>query len=142
SGVASKRKSRNGRRLCGRSASRLTRACIHKFAMGALAPKADIVQRRDNFRFVPKADISRSRRAKPTGCVLATANGMTAEQEVPGRNPPSTQLPARSWLIPDSRGAHSRFGILAHTESILPPLPDNHRELTLCSPPNHQPAAC
>src|SRR6516164_4207707 len=63
------------------------------------------------------------------GCVLAIANGMTAEQEFPGRNPPSTQIPAKSWLILDSRGAHFRFGILARAESILPPLPDNHWEL-------------
>jgi hypothetical protein len=67
-------------------------------------------------------------------CVFAIANGMTAEQGFPGRNLPSTQLPARSWLIQNSRGAHCRFRLLAHAESILLPLLDNHRELTLCSP--------
>jgi hypothetical protein len=35
----------------------LTRACTHKSAMSALAPKADIVQHGGNVRFVPKADI-------------------------------------------------------------------------------------
>jgi hypothetical protein len=66
--------------------------------------------------------------------VLAIANGMTAEQGVSDRNPPSTRLPAMSWLIRDSLGVHYRFGLLAHAESILQPLLDNHRKLTLCYP--------
>jgi hypothetical protein len=78
----------------------------------------------------------------PAPYVFAISNGMTAEQGFLGRNLPSTQLPARSGLIPDNRGAHCRFGLLAHAESILLPLLDNHRELTLCSPFNHQPAGC
>ena len=45
--------------------------------------------------------------------VLAIANGMTAEQGVSDRNPPSTRLPAMSWLIRDSLGVHYRFGLLA-----------------------------
>jgi hypothetical protein len=57
-----------------------------------------------------------------------------AEQGVPGRNPPSTRFPTRSWLIRDSLGVHCRFGLLARAESILQPLLDNHLELTLCAP--------
>jgi hypothetical protein len=41
---------------------------------------------------------------------------------------------AKSWLIRDSLGVHCRFGLLAHAESILQPLLDNHRKLTLCFP--------
>jgi hypothetical protein len=66
--------------------------------------------------------------------VLAIANGKTAEQGVSGRNPLSTRLPAKSWLIRDSLGVHCWFGLLAHAESILQPLLDNHRKLTLCFP--------
>jgi len=113
-----------------------TRTLVERIEMSASPPKADIAECVTGMSALClNVDIDRSRRAKPGRlCVLAIANGMTAEQEFPGRNPSSTQPPARSWLVPDSRGAHCLFGILAHAESILPPLRDNHRELTLCSP--------
>jgi len=106
----------------------------HDQIMSVLPPKADIAECVMGMLCAQKRTSIEAEGRSRAGCVLAIANGMTAEQEFPGRNPSSTQPPARSWLVPDSRGAHCLFGILARAESILPPLRDNHRELTLCSP--------